>query len=109
MQYFHIINNHVDPIIDVSITPSTEQILNVGEAFNITCAAHGLNVVDPKYDYKWTQDVGNSISDNATISFSFLNISNAGKYTCEVNISSDNFIGGSVSGMSSYNFLIQSK
>ena len=103
------INNHVDPTIDVSITPSTEQILNVGEAFNITCAARELDVVVPKYDYRWTRDGGNSISDNATISFSSLDISNAGKYTCEVTISSNNFIGGYVSGMSSYNLSMQSK
>ena len=103
------INDHVDPTIDVNITPSTDQILNVGEIFNITCAARELNVVDPKYNYRWTRDGGNSISDNATISFSSLNISNAGKYTCEVNISSNNFVGGYVSGMSSYNLSIQSK
>ena len=109
MQYFHIINNHVDPTIDVNITPSTEQMLNIGEVFSITCAAPELNVVAPKYNYRWTHDSGNSISDNATISFSSLDISNAGKYTCEVNISSDNFVGGYVSGMSSYNLSIQSK
>ena len=104
-----IINGHVDPTIDVNITPSTEQILNVGAAFNITCTARELDVVDPRYTYRWTRDGGNSISDNATISFSPLDISNAGKYTCEVNISSDNFVGGYVSGMSSYNLSIQSK
>ena len=110
MLYFDIITNHVDPTIDVNITPnSTEQILNVGKAFIIACAARELDVVDPKYVYRWTRDGGYSISDNAVISFSSLNISNAGKYTCEVNISSDNFVGGYVRGMSSYNLSIQSK
>jgi hypothetical protein len=65
--------------------------------------------MDPKYAYIWTRDGGDSIYDNATISFSSLNLSNAGKYTCEINVSSDNFVGGYVSGMNSYNLSIQSK
>jgi hypothetical protein len=99
----------IDPTIEVTITPnSSETILNVGEAFSISCSVHGMNVLDPKY--KWTRDGGIFISGNtAILSFSSLNLSNAGKYTCEINASSDHFVGGYVSGMNSYNLSIQSK
>ena len=66
--------------------------------------------MDPNYAYRWTQDSGNPISENgSTISFFSLKLSNAGKYTCEVNVSSDNFVDGYVTGMDSYNLSIKSK
>ena len=102
--------HYVDPTINVTITPSSKQIPNVGDVFNITCTALGLEGVDPKYAYRWIRDSGEPIFQNgSTISFSSLELSNAGKYTCEVTVLSDNFVGGNVTGMSSHILSIQSK
>ena len=78
--------------------------------FNITCTVHELDAMDPKYAYTWTRDGGNSITENgSTLSFSSLNFSDAGKYTCEATVSSDISFGGNVTGMNSYNLSIKRK
>ena len=105
----------VDPIIDVTISPSSTQILVVGDEFNITCTVHGLDSVDPTFAYQWTSDAEGDHStisnyeNISTIAFSDLKLSNAGEYECEVNVSSNYFANGYELGSNTYNLSIKSK
>ena len=105
-----------DPTINVTITPSSGQIPNVGNTFSITCAVFGLHLdsVEPVFTYQWTNHSDDSVTissfeDRSTISFASLKLSNAGQYTCIVNVSSEHFIDGHVIAMKAYNLSIKSK
>jgi hypothetical protein len=94
------------------IIPSSEQIPDVGNRFNITCTVYGLDSVDPKFAYQWTNESGHSIASSSsenTVVFSALELANAGKYKCEVNVSSNYFVNGHVIGRNTYNLSIKSK
>ena len=102
----------VDPTINVTISPSGPQIPNVGDTFNITCTVHRLDSVDPTFAYQWTNNSESdhsTISNRSTIVFSKLKLSNAGKYKCKVNVSSNYFVKGYVIGSNTYNLSIKSK
>lgn len=106
----------VDPTIDVTISPSSTQILGVGDEFNITCTVHGLDSMDPTFAYQWTNDlegdhstISNSENIISTVAFSDLKFSNAGEYECEVNVSSNYFVNGYELGSNTYNLSIKSK
>lgn len=62
------------------------------------------------FAYQWTKDSGNStISSSSTLAFSVLKFSNAGKYTCEVNVSSNYFNNGHEIGRDTYDLSIKGK
>ena len=111
LYYALIIIIMIDPPIDVTITPSSTDIQIVGNEFNITCVVSGVDGLTPTFTYQWTKDGGDSISPNSesAVSFRSLIISNAGMYTCKVNVSSDHFHDGHVIGMKSYNLSIQGR
>ena len=100
---------YIDPPIDVTITPRSTDIQNFGNQFNITCGISGLDDLNPNFTYQWTKDGGDSINLNSSITFPSLKLSNAGMYTCKVNISSNFFVGGHAIGMKNYNLLIQGR
>ena len=110
----HVIVFCTDPTINVTITPSSKDTQNVRNAFNITCAVLGLDSVEPVFAYQWTSHSNDSIAissseNRSTILFPSLNFSDAGQYTCKVNVSSNYFTGGHEIGINTFNLSIRSK
>ena len=60
--------------------------------YSLTCDVTGDENLNPTITYQWTMDNGNSQTQVGTnsnsLSFSPLSLSNAGRYTCSVTVSS---------------------
>ena len=90
--------------------PSSEDIQNVGDKFNITCSVSGLVHLNPVFTYQWTNNSdGFMLTTNSIISFPSLTLYDAGEYTCKVSVSSDYFVGRNVTGMKNYGLSIKRK
>ena len=73
--------------VSIRITSDTTTPV-VGESYSLTCDVTGANVIT----YLWTKD--NVIPVNETsqvLPFPTLKLSQAGQYSCEVNVSSDTY------------------
>lgn len=109
---FNIIIHVIDPNITVMTMPS-ENIHNIGDKFNITCmTVSDLAHLNPEITYQWViGHYGNEsvLTANSTISFPSLTLSDAGEYTCKVNVSSGLFTTGYALGMKNYSLRIRSK
>ena len=109
---FIFFNLNSDPSVNVTITPSSEGHQSVGSQFNIACATRGFDHLNPRFDIQWGKISGlidDSPQVNASLSFSSLKLSDAGEYTCEVNVTSDYLVNGYATGMGNYNLSITSK
>ena len=72
----------------------------LGQAHELNCSALGAEKLNSIVNYKWTKmnDTGTftEVGTNSnTLSLSPLYLSHAGSYTCEVNITSQDFLTGS--------------
>ena len=60
--------------------------------YTLTCAVTGAGILSPTITYQWTRDNGTTqtqVGTNSnTLSFSLLSLSDAGRYTCGVTVSS---------------------
>ena len=107
---FFILNS--DPSVNVNITPSSNGHQSVGSQFNIACAALGFDHLNPGFNIQWRKTGGLiniSSQVNDSLAFSSLRLSDAGEYTCEVNVTSDYLVNGYTTGMGNYNLSINSK
>ena len=57
----------------------------VGQSYTLTCRVHGTD--SPVTAYRWMKD-GFLLSQQETLVFSSIRLSDAGQYTCEVNVQS---------------------
>ena len=77
-------------LVSVQINGSVPTNLTVGESYTLTCHVHGTdNAVTA---YRWMKDdtlLSNEMQ--ATLFFSSIRLSDAGKYTCEVTIESKKY------------------
>ena len=77
------------PDIEVVILRVIPPVL--GETFHLTCNVTGANNLKTITTYHWTKDNGTRtlLKNNAMIyNFSTFRLSDAGNYTCEVNVNS---------------------
>ena len=102
-----IIKHHLDPTINITISPSSEGIHDIGVKFNMTCTVSGLDHLNPGLSYQWTN--GSILTTDSTIMFASLTLPDAGEYTCKVNASSRNFVSGFVMGTKNYSLYMRSK
>ena len=84
----------------IRVTISMGNIM-LGQAHELNCSASGAEKLNPTINYKWTKmnDTGTftEVGTNSNIlSLSPLYLSDAGSYTCEVNITSQDFLTGSI-------------
>ena len=61
--------------------------------YSLSCGVSGADNLDPSITYEWTKKNGTETqlqagSDPNIVSFSPLRLSDAGEYTCQVNVSS---------------------
>ena len=100
----------VDPAIDITITSNREVIRNIDEKFNITCSVSGLDSlsINPSFAYQWFKD-NKVVCNSSMLLFPSFTLSNAGNYTCKVNVSSSYFNAGNVIRMKSYSLFIRHK
>ena len=83
----------VAPLITVKVTANLNAPLMVGQTDNtLTCDVSGAGNLNPKIDYQWTRNDGNTqtrIGTNSnTLSLSPLRLSKVGDYTCNVTVNS---------------------
>ena len=88
---------HAAPIIAVTIQMGD---INLGQNHELICNASGAEKLKPRISYRWTKmnDTGTVTevgTNSSTLSFSSLYLSDAGRFTCEVTITSD-FLTGSI-------------
>ena len=82
--------NSLVPKVEVEIHNSGEKFL-LGEEYNLTCVVMGADKLHPMISYGWTQNGAEvEMIDDKTnfLSFSPFRLSDAGNYSCTVNISS---------------------
>ena len=80
------------PDIVVELAPSGPTMLGQN-GYSLTCGVSGADNLDPSIAYEWTKKNGAETqlqvgSDANVVSFSPLRLSDAGEYTCQVNVSS---------------------
>ena len=68
-------------------------IISTGEhAFSLNCMISGTGSLDPAITYQWTKNNGTQtqvgLTNNNTLSFSTLRLSDGGQYSCQVTVSS---------------------
>ena len=82
--------------------------------YSLTCDVTGDENLNPTRTYQWTRDNGNTLTqietNSNTLSFSPLSLSNAGRYTCSVTVSSP-YLNGNVlvSSSNSEDVMLESK
>ena len=84
----------------IRVTISMGNIM-LGQAHELNCSASGAEKLNPTINYKWTKmnDTGTftEVGTNSNIlSLSPLYLSDAGSYSCEVTITSQGFLIGSI-------------
>lgn len=89
---------HVAPSVMVTISMRN---VSLGQDHELSCGASGAEKLNPTVNYQWTKmnDTGTftEVGTNSNIlSLSPLYLSDAGSYTCEVNITSEDFLTGSI-------------
>ena len=91
------------PTILIIISDSGSPVLGQ-TGYTLTCAVIGDENLSPTITYQWTRDNGTTqtqVGTNSnTLSFSPLSLSDAGRYTCDVTISSPYLTGDLVSSAS---------
>ena len=80
------------PDIEVVIPSDISPVL--GETYNLTCNVNGADNLNAIITYYWTKDNGTktllkSNTKNKNYNFPIFRLSDAGNYTCEVNVSSN--------------------
>ena len=90
-------------ITDGEITPS------IGHEYSLLCSISGaenLNATLVYYEWRSTDQLLSS--NSSTLRFSSLKLSDAGRYTCQVSVTS-NYLHEAITMIESYNLLIKSK
>ena len=63
-----------------------------GQQYFITCNISGVKVLDPSITYRWIKNNGSTHmqtgNDSKSLFFSILKLSDAGEYSCQINIHS---------------------
>ena len=80
----------IAPPITVTVTANLNSPLMLGQTGNtLTCDVFGADNLNPTITYKWTRN-GEIVpeSNSRTVNLSPLTLSSAGKYTCNVTVSS---------------------
>ena len=93
---FIILNNfHKSKIIcavpDIEVVILSDISPGLGETYNLTCNVNGAGNLNATTTYHWTKDNGtNTLLKTNTTNYSFptFRLSDAGNYTCEVNVNS---------------------
>ena len=100
------------PDIVAQVTPSGNLMLGKS-GYSLSCRVSGTDDLDPFLTYQWTKKNGTQIQiqlgpDPNILSFSPLRLSDAGEYSCQVNVSSY-YLSNDISVLSSHVISIKSE
>ena len=81
------------PAPDVSVDITTSGPPTLGQSgYSLTCGVTGAENLSPSITYQWTKNNGTHtqlrVGTDRVLSFSPLRLSDAGRYTCQANVSS---------------------
>ena len=86
----NILSLHIGPTITVRVIAERAAVL--GNKHVLTCDVSGEETLSSTLAYQWTRDNGTTQApvgtNSRTLTFSVLSLSDAGRYTCGVNVSS---------------------
>ena len=107
MKFLFYLHSCLDPDINAMVSGDTP---TAGELYVLSCTVTGFGRLNPTIVYQWFKD--NTVVSGETqssVTFPFLSLSDAGRYRCDVTVSS-NSLSQSISAMSNTKVLIlQSK
>ena len=102
-----VYTNHY-PLVSLQVSDGGDS-LTVGQNYTLTCHVSGAGSIQSLINYKWMKSSNSStvaksciLSNSSKLSFSPLKLSNAGNYSCQINVSE-------VSGLASINVKPSSK
>ena len=94
------------PTITVQITGG-EINPKIGRKYTLTCSIFGAENLNAVLAYEW-RNKGQLLSNSSVLQLPSLKLSDAGKYTCQVLVTS-NYLYNSITVTESHNLVIKSK
>ena len=100
---------HVSVTVAVSLLPSMASPF-VGSQYTLTCTVTGADLLNAAISYRWfTDNTVVSGETQSTLSFSPLSLSDAGRYRCDVTVSSTLLSQSIIAMSNTQNLTLQSK
>ena len=92
MSLFYVHQSSLSPGPSISVMVTANGAPELGQnGYSLTCGVSGAGNLSPTITYRWTRDNGTQTqvgTNSNTLSFSPLRLTDVGRYTCEVTISS---------------------